>query len=88
MGLILQRNTDVLTTQDCECDNNYSNNDGTIKHVYVYILAVTVLYAWSTWSHLIFTIILRGRHNTDRHQGKGMLGNLPRTNSRNDSVRL
>lgn len=45
MGLILQRNTDVLTTQDCECDNNYSNNDGTIKHVYVYILAVTVLYA-------------------------------------------
>lgn len=66
MGLILQRNTDVLTAQNCmiiivimmALSNTY---------MCIYILVVTVSYALSTRSHLIFTIILRGRHNTDGH---------------------
>lgn len=37
----------VLTTLDCEYNNNHSNNnDDIIKHIYIYSVPVTVLCAY------------------------------------------
>lgn len=56
------RETEMLTTLDCECDANHSNNDDdTLKHVYS--VADTFFCAWYLLSYLIFTVTLWGRHN-------------------------